>query len=89
MYSSGKRPILAFSSRYFIFPSEYFSIVPISTDHWHSTDILEKAKIITQRNINISSNHRTRMPEMSSSPLPTATLDLSRSVPPHELSTLV
>ncbi|KAL7633945.1 UNVERIFIED_CONTAM: hypothetical protein RMT77_015906 [Armadillidium vulgare] len=49
----------------------------------------EKAKIITQRNINISSNHRTRMPEMSSSPLPTATLDLSRSVPPHELSTLV
>lgn len=49
----------------------------------------EKTKAIAQQNIQQAVSQDARLRELNTSPLPNATLDLSGTAPPHELSTLV
>lgn len=49
----------------------------------------EKTKAVAQQNIQQAVNQEARLRELNTSPLPNATLDLSGTLPPHELSTLV
>ena len=49
----------------------------------------EKTKAMAQQNIQQAVNQEARLRELNTSPLPNATLDLSGTTPPHELSTLV
>ncbi|XP_047490591.1 uncharacterized protein LOC125040123 [Penaeus chinensis] len=49
----------------------------------------EKTKAVAQQNIQQAVSQDARLRELNTSPLPNATLDLSGTAPPHELSTLV